>query len=212
MRINFNNADNDDLKELEELNVEQWQIDLLKLNPEYTMWGNYEDYMIKKGSDWDVSCDFESIQDGGLFELDDYNECVNFYFEVIRPSKTCDICNGSGCSLEAKKIYDSFGQDVCRAYVKTKKICKDSNIDFDCRNCKGKGYLYISDNAHVGLQLWYLHPRKGCSRGVYIKNIEQCDIPEIITFLKKANTRNNLRFCKVLNYECIEQREEAENE
>jgi hypothetical protein len=32
-----------------------------------------------------------------------------------------------------------------------------------------------------------LHPRKGCSRGVYIKNIQQTDISIIIEFLKSAN-------------------------
>jgi len=49
----------------------------------------------------------------------------------------------------------------------------------------------------VALQLWILHPRKGASRGVYIKNIEENEVPEVIQYLKIAAERNSNRFSKL---------------
>ena len=43
---------NYDEEEVKELNAEQWQIDLLKLNPEYVHWGPHEDYMYNDGKGW----------------------------------------------------------------------------------------------------------------------------------------------------------------
>ena len=47
------------------------------------------------------------------------------------------------------------------------------------------------------LQLWVLHPRKGCSRGVRIKNVLQSDIPKVIEYLQEARKRNDDRFSKL---------------
>ena len=40
-------SDDYDKEELERLNAEPWMVELLKCNPEYPFFGNYEDYMIK---------------------------------------------------------------------------------------------------------------------------------------------------------------------
>ncbi len=40
-----------DQKDLARLNAEPWMVDLLKVNPEYTCWGPYEDYMGRPGRD-----------------------------------------------------------------------------------------------------------------------------------------------------------------
>jgi hypothetical protein len=44
------------------------------------------------------------------------------------------------------------------------------------------------------LTLWMIHPRKGCSRGVEIKSLEEGDVPEAFRFLKHAARRNASRF------------------
>ena len=54
-----------------------------------------------------------------------------------------------------------------------------------------------ADEATVSLQLWVLHPRKGCSAGVYIKTITQDALPAVFDFLAKAADRNAERFSKI---------------
>jgi hypothetical protein len=125
-------ADEEDL-----IGVEEWKLNLLKVNPEYCSWGPNEDYMIKKGG-WGAGQFFDGWNDFGPWHLDDYNECVNFYFEVDE------------------------------------------------------------DTKEISLTLWWLHPRKGCSRGILIKKIE---VPAIQDFLKEAAERNADRFAKLLAME-----------
>lgn len=38
-----------DKDDAQELNAEQWQLDLLQLNPDYVSWGLHDDYMWKEG-------------------------------------------------------------------------------------------------------------------------------------------------------------------
>jgi hypothetical protein len=45
--------------------------------------------------------------------------------------------------------------------------------------------------------MWVLHPRKGCSRGVEVKNIKQNELPEIFKYLRSAADRNAERFGKI---------------
>lgn len=98
-------SDDYDKEELERLNAEPWMVELLKCNPDYPFWGNYEDYMIKD-SGWDARAEIESVSD--LWELDDLNEVVNFYFEIIRESHKCESCDGSGLNPETKQISDDW--------------------------------------------------------------------------------------------------------
>jgi hypothetical protein len=53
------------------------------------------------------------------------------------------------------------------------------------------------DDHSLALILWWLHPRKGASRGIEIKNIQERDRPAIIAFLKEAAQRNAARFSKI---------------
>ena len=39
-------------EEIEKLHPEPWQLELLKLNPSYVWWGNFEDYMSDKDAGW----------------------------------------------------------------------------------------------------------------------------------------------------------------
>ena len=40
-----------DEKDIAEIMAQPWQLELLKMNPEYTSWGPHEDYMWVKGEE-----------------------------------------------------------------------------------------------------------------------------------------------------------------
>jgi Mg2+-importing ATPase len=50
----------------------------------------------------------------------------------------------------------------------------------------------------LGIVLCYLHPRKGCSRGVRVKEIRRDELPAVLAFLKTAADRNAERFAKAI--------------
>ena len=93
-------------EELASLNAEEWMVNALKLNPEYNGWGNGEDYMSEKDSGWNSPIQINSIDD--LWELDDLNELVNFYFSINRKSKPCVRCDQVGYNDETTKIYNDW--------------------------------------------------------------------------------------------------------
>lgn len=97
-----------DQEEAAKLNAEPWQIDLLKLNPSYVCWGPREDYMCGEGDGWNSPTIHDTWADFGPWELDDLNECVNFYFSAIRASKECLSCGGNGYHHDAQEVVNSF--------------------------------------------------------------------------------------------------------
>jgi hypothetical protein len=271
-----------DIEELNELNAEQWQIDLLKFNPSYVYWGNTEDYMSEKDVGWRSRSDLKAFSE--MFEIDDLNECVNFYFEVYRKHHDCEKCERTGLNEATKKLNDDWysfekqdwkylpkgkrynnfawqyhlteieiealvkagrlnyfmpinchyddkkkkwygwiegkkeqieqpifptpekinewakegmGHDAINQWICIKARAKQLGIYGPCELCNGKGYIYDEQKAKVGLQLWILHPRKGCSKGVYIEEIKHEDLKNIFKFLTNAKNRNNERFSKI---------------
>jgi hypothetical protein len=241
----FDKNDKYDVKDLEKLNAEKWQIDCLKLNPEYVWWGNYEDYMTDDSSQWASPVEIESVDD--LWELDDLNEVVNFYFEIIRENHECPICKGTGLNAETRELdrswydFEETGKRWCdkinqkeidtlwdagRLHCDFKhkptadevnKLQKERHIHcainrWICVETRAKslgvygycnnngcveGYIYDSDKATLRLQMWVIHPRKGASRGVILKNIKKEDLPKVIKYLKDARKRNYDRFGKL---------------
>jgi len=285
-----------DLKDLERLKAKEWQLDLLKKNPDYPHWGNYEDYMSGKDKGWASPVELESFKE--KFDLDDYNELVHFYFEVYRKNHECPHCEGDNQNPATKKLSDDWysfdktdyvsigegrrynnaawqyhltdievealvkdgrltdlmpgrkwyrfeeetqkwmvmddsdrnnrhwvecekpefpsaqevnewssgtgkyfgkrgmGHDAINKWVCVKARAKHLGIYGHCEHCEG-GFIYDEPEARVALQLWILHPRKGASRGVYIKNIEENEVPEVIQYLKIAAERNSNRFSKL---------------
>ena len=82
-----------DLEELEKLNAKEWQIEILKKNPNYNCWGNYEDSMADKNGNWSSPIELNSVSE--LWGLDELNELVNFYFGIERKSHKCEYCEGT---------------------------------------------------------------------------------------------------------------------
>lgn len=237
-----------DEDEVKELNAEQWQIDLLKLNPEYVHWGPHEDYMWNDSSGWDKPITHESWCSFGPWQLDDYNECVNFYFSVNRESKECESCGGNGYHKDAQEVVNTFyshmndagihwndkitqdeldalvdcgrvkqgitveevnnqnkrgskcfGHDAINRMILIDARLKRLGIEKNCDICNGNGYVFTAPKAHVTLTLWMLHPRKGCSRGVEINNINKDDLTAIFEWLNEAAKRNASRFSHIKN-------------
>lgn len=88
--------------------------------------------------------------------------------------------------------HDSLNHCIC-----VRQRCKRLGIELYCPTCQGSGHIYTSPTAVVALTLWMLHPRKGCSRGVLINNIDQADLPNIFKYLRDAADRNQNRFSKI---------------
>jgi len=241
----------EDAEDSKHLNAEDWQLECLKLNPEYCEWGNGSEYMSDKKEGWDRSIYFEEVKDG-LFELDDYNECVNFYFEVYRPSKECFYCGRTGLNSETKQLDDDWydfaktGREWCdkltqlevdalwdagrlkfdfkekptadqvNAWQKSKPFGHDSinkgicvrtraqhlGVYGLCEHCEGRGELFTELKAKLALQLWILHPRKSCSRGIRITDVKKGDLPTVYKWLSNAGDRNMKRFEKVKCLNC----------
>ena len=284
-------------EEIESLNAEPWQIELLNLNPEYSCWGPYEDYMITKGDGWNSAKFFDSWKDFGPWNVDELNEIVHFYFQIDRDSEKCSNCVSTGYHPDALWISESFykssspfcfstaqemvnyrsdvekklgndgypprelfkkygkefeefcdemvshdswddriTQDELNALIKENRIrekdgenlptlkevnrankttakmvwdlnhdainksilvsrrCERLGVPRTCPDCSGRGYVYTAPSAHINLVLWYLHPRKGCSRGIEVKNIQQNDLPAVYKLLNTAAERNAERF------------------
>lgn len=250
-----------DEDEAKRLNAEKWQLDLLDLNPEYTCWGPHEDYMwTKDDAGWNSRQIRPTWSEFGPWELDDLNECVNFYFSVTRESKECETCGGNGYHPKAQEIADSYydldnrgtkwvhsitqdevqalvdagrlidfthqwkqgegwkkkeppvvptaeevnswarkgmGHDAINRHILIRTRLKRLGLPETCPTCDGHGYVYTAPSAHVSLTLWWLHPRKGCSRGIEVTRIEQAELPVVFAFLREAADRNAQRFSKI---------------
>lgn len=236
-----------DEDEAKKLNAQPWQLDLLKANPEYCHWGPHEDYMMNKEQGWNGRIIANSWEEFGPWELDELNECVNFYFEVSKHSETCGNCGGNGYHTDAQRVVNTFyphqcrefgipsidawndkiTQEECDALIRENRVKEGSTAEeinllqrtgkglhthdginrsilikarlerlglpVYCEVCNGEGYTLHGD-AYVSLVLWWLHPRKGCSRGIEVKNIQQRDLPAVKDFLNKARERNAERF------------------
>ena len=238
--------DDYDWKEIEKLGLEKddWKVRILKINPSYCNWGNYEDYMLKEDRGWESPVELENVKK--LWKLDELNELVNFYFEIYKKSEDCKECEGTGYNKETLQIskdwydFDNKGTRWCDKITQdeVEALWNEGRLKFDfkeiptaeevnqrekrgfmhdginrlicvkqrakrlkvwgmCDKCNGNGYNFTENKVHLGLQMWFIHPRKGCSRGVYLKNIEKDEISEVIEYLKEANRRNNERFSKL---------------
>lgn len=86
--------------------------------------------------------------------------------------------------------------DAINRIILIKARLERFGIPHNCPECEGDGYVFTAPSAHVGLVLWVLHPRKGASRGIEIKNITQADLPAVYRYLKEAHDRSVSRFAK----------------
>ena len=249
------------------LNAEPWQLALLKANPTYCAWGPNEDYMTTEGDGWNSRIIVSTWAEFGPLELDDLNECVNFYFACNRSSETCAMCGGNGyhpdahivsetfyahqCEargfpsagawhdkitqdevqalIDGGRLHDlthdfvagegwkpkatavlptaaevnamqhgrGFGHDAINRMILIAARLKRLGLPKTCPACDGDGETFTEPAAHVSLVLWWLHPRKGCSRGIEVTRIQRDELPAVQAFLKSASDRNAERFAGI---------------
>lgn len=225
---------------------EEWMVECLKMNPNYTSWGPYEEYMSKNDDGgWDNPMIFKTWKEFGPLKLDKYNEIVNFYFEIERKSEPCEFCGESGLNENAKIFHETWecnNETICENtmtqialdalwehdFLKKKfkakptleefiawSVTRQGNIELSyliscelnnknngyfshCKKCKGHRRNFTEPEAKLGLVLWILHPRRGCSRGFHIKKIQREELPNVVKLLQEAAQRNSDRFSKLI--------------
>jgi hypothetical protein len=240
-----------DEDEAKRLNAEQWQIDLLKLNPSYISWGPHEDYMWtgEDSKGWNSRQIRPTWKEFGPWALDDLNECVNFYFSIQRADQECSECNGNGYHRLAQEVVNGFyrhmndlgtewhdkitadefealkaagrardfktveecnaanapgarngflmSHDAINRSILTRTRLERLGLPHTCDKCQGHGRAFTADKPTASLTLWWLHPRKGCSRGVEVTEIQQGELPEVFAYLRSAAERNAERFSRL---------------
>jgi hypothetical protein len=108
-------------------------------------------------------------------------------------AKEVNAANGPGGS----SFSSGFGHDAINRHILIETRAKRLGVYGRCDQCGGSGSVFTAPEARLGLVLWVLHPRKGCSRGVDIKNIEQSELPDVYAYLSQAAERNAARFAKI---------------
>jgi hypothetical protein len=262
--------DDDDRKDMDRLKPEPWMLEALGLNPAYCSWGPHEDYMITREGDdgWNASKVFPSWAAFGPWDLNDLNECVNFYFHIERDSKDCEACGHTGYNPATREIADTFydhgdysidfvnmrvrgdaaaarrpdgatgrrwsdkitddefaalkAAGRCREYSSAQEANEAERGDRRgfghdainrcilvqtraerlgvyglCEACAGEGYAYTAPAGRLALTVWWLHPRKGCSRGIEVSSLTRDDFRAAIAWLAEAARRNAERFAAV---------------
>jgi hypothetical protein len=84
--------------------------------------------------------------------------------------------------------------DAINRFILIDVRLKRLGIPKACTTCEGHGTVFTEETAHVSLTLWWLHPRKGCSRAIEITHIEGDELPAVRSFLQEARDRNTERF------------------
>lgn len=110
MRYYPNFDDPYEAEEVREIKAKPWQVQALRVNPGYMGWGPHEDCMIQKaGHDygWAGNIVINSWEEFGWMP-DNLNVVANFYFHIDRDAKQCDVCGGSGTSLDAQWVTESW--------------------------------------------------------------------------------------------------------
>lgn len=90
-----------------------------------------------------------------------------------------------------------FGHDAINRSILVKTRAERLGVWGECEECGGHGYVYTEPAARLALVLWVLHPRKGASRGVEIREIRQDELPAVYAYLREAAARNAERFGRI---------------
>lgn len=89
------------------------------------------------------------------------------------------------------------GHDCINRCILIEQRLKRFGMPKTCLDCGGDGHVFTEPEAHVGIVIWWLHPRKGCSRGIEIERIERDDLPAVFGLLDEARMRNAERFSRI---------------
>lgn len=90
-----------------------------------------------------------------------------------------------------------LGHDAINRWILVETRAKRLGAWGKCAKCDGEGSIFTTEEARLGLVLWMIHPRKGASRGVDVKNIAHHQTDAVFAWLRQAAERNAARFAKV---------------
>lgn len=90
-----------------------------------------------------------------------------------------------------------FGHDAINRFICIEARARKLGVYGDCQHCEHEGYDYVQEEPSLNLVLWVLHPRKGASRGIEVKNIEEQELPDVYAYLRQAADRNANRFSRI---------------
>lgn len=73
--------DSDEIEEFKrnKIKLEDWKLDLIKLNAHYISWGCFEDYMYCSQG-WAGKIILKTFDQ--MWSLNELNECINYYFDI----------------------------------------------------------------------------------------------------------------------------------
>lgn len=91
----------------------------------------------------------------------------------------------------------SFVHDGINRFLLIETRAKRLGVWGKCEHCGGNGYIFTAPAAHLELNLWLIHPRKGAARGIRIETIQEHELPEVLALLREAAQRNAKRFSKL---------------
>jgi hypothetical protein len=97
----------------------------------------------------------------------------------------------------ARGGFGAYSHDAINRHILIETRLARQGLPKYCPDCAGHGTAYAEPGAHVNLILWFIHPRKGCSRGVEVKRLAQEDLPKAFAFLREAAARNAERFARI---------------
>lgn len=92
-------------KHLRQLSPAPWMLEALKYNAGYVHWAPGDDYMCGSGG----FSEPRTATLAELSELDDYNECAHFYFDIVRDHKPC-VCAKKVpyCAGNSPELQDAY--------------------------------------------------------------------------------------------------------
>lgn len=108
--------------------------------------------------------------------------------------KKKDGPNPTAAEVNAWQRGRGMGHDGINRWILIETRARRLGVYGKCEACEGHGGVFTADSARLGLVLWVLHPRKGCSRGVDIRNIREDELPAVFSYLSEAAQRNADRF------------------
>jgi hypothetical protein len=91
-----------------------------------------------------------------------------------------------------------FGHDAINQSICVRARCTRFGMPTTCTVCLGHGSVYTAPVGTLGINLWFLHPRKGADRGIEIREIKKGELKAVFKYLRDAAKRNEQRFEKVI--------------
>ena len=116
--------------------------------------------------------------------------------ERVKPVVDQDFLNKVN-NTNAHVGLGDYHHDAINRSILIRARCDRRGIPTTCPECGGYGHVFTDEAPHMELVLWFLHPRKGCSRGVTVKNVTQDDLPSVFKYLRKARSLMMARFGRI---------------